>query len=351
MAAIDVAALLAPVSPDAPAGADLSSTPDYLELFTLAAGKPEREIGKVKYPAEDPNWQDVRDRCVSLLKQTKDLRVQVLLIVAGLKTDGFPGLAPALKLLRGTLEQHWDVLYPRLDPDDNNDPLERVNIIGGLANPAETMGDPLRVIRRVREAPLTNSRQLGRFGLRDIAIASGEVPASAAAGQKPPDAQLIEGAFADTSVEDLQATHVAVVESLAEVEATSAFLDKTVGVGKAPNLDTLSKALTEAKACLERYLAKRGVGEAPPSADGTGGSTGGPSLSGEVRSTGDVLLAIDRICQYYERNEPSSPVPLLLKRAQRLVSKNFMEIIEDLSPDAMDQIRKISGGSPSGGSS
>lgn len=345
MGSIDVAALLAPLSAEAPAGQDMSSAGEYLELFTLAAGKPERVMGEKTHPAEDPNWAEVHDRCVEILGKTKDLRVQVQLLVAALKTRGLPGLADALRLMQGTLEQFWEPMFPRLDPEDNNDPLERINIIAGLAIPAETFGDPLKVIRRIREAPLANSRQLGRFGLRDIALASGEIPPPNDPNFKPPTTQLIEGAFADTTLEDLQATHRAAVDSLAAVAGIDAFLDKTVGASRAPDLGPIARALTEAKACLERYLAKRGVGEAPAEADvgGGSGSGPGPSLSGEVRSTGDVLLAIDRICQYYERNEPSSPVPLLLRRAQRLVSKDFLEIIKDLNPDALEQIHKISG--------
>ena len=66
--------------------------------------------------------------------------------------------------------------------------------------------------------------------------------------------------------------------------------------------------------------------------------------SGEIRSTKDVMQALERICVYYDRHEPSSPIPLLLRRAQRLVDKKFLEIIEDLSPDAMKQVQQVSGG-------
>jgi type VI secretion system protein ImpA len=52
---------------------------------------------------------------------------------------------------------------------------------------------------------------------------------------------------------------------------------------------------------------------------------------------------IDKICQFYERAEPSSPVPLLLKRARRLVPMNFMEIMQDLAPDGVPQAESIGG--------
>ncbi|MBV8377938.1 MAG: hypothetical protein JO279_13160 [Verrucomicrobia bacterium] len=52
---------------------------------------------------------------------------------------------------------------------------------------------------------------------------------------------------------------------------------------------------------------------------------------------------MQKICQYYERTEPSSPVPLVLKRAARLAEMDFMQIIQDLSPEAVSQIRAITG--------
>jgi type VI secretion system protein ImpA len=62
-----------------------------------------------------------------------------------------------------------------------------------------------------------------------------------------------------------------------------------------------------------------------------------------VRSREDVLRAIEQICAYYAAYEPSSPVPLLLKRCKRLVNKDFMDIVKDLAPDALSQIETIAG--------
>jgi type VI secretion system protein ImpA len=64
---------------------------------------------------------------------------------------------------------------------------------------------------------------------------------------------------------------------------------------------------------------------------------------GEITSRNEVIRALDAVCGYYERNEPSSPVPILLRRAQRLVSKNFMDIMRDLAPSGMSDIEKIQG--------
>jgi type VI secretion system protein ImpA len=66
-------------------------------------------------------------------------------------------------------------------------------------------------------------------------------------------------------------------------------------------------------------------------------------LTGDITSTADVSAALDKIISYYRRNEPSSPVPLLLERAKRLVSQDFMEILSDIAPDALSQAQIVTG--------
>ena len=62
-----------------------------------------------------------------------------------------------------------------------------------------------------------------------------------------------------------------------------------------------------------------------------------------INSRQDVIRLLEQICLYYEKNEPASPVPLLLKRAARLVEKNFFEIIQDVAPESVAQIQKLIG--------
>lgn len=343
MAALDVDRLLQEVSAEAPAGEDLAYDGAYTELFRKAEGTPEQQVGDTIVPAEEPDWREVHGGCIELLGRTRDLRLLTLLAVSSLKTGGLPGLHDALRALRGTLEKFWEPLYPRLDPADGNDPLERINILSSLAAAPESMGDPLKVIKRIREAPLTNSKVLGKFSLRSMGLASGDIQPRG--DEARPEAGVIEGAFDETPVDELQAVSGAIAGASQEVKAIGAFLDATVGAGKSVDFAPLEKCLGEAQAATAKALARRGIsapGGATPQ-NGAGGAAPGPSVPGEIRTHDDVLLALDRICQYYERAEPSSPVPLLLQRAKRLVSKSFVEILTDLSPDSMNQFKVIAG--------
>jgi type VI secretion system protein ImpA len=96
-------------------------------------------------------------------------------------------------------------------------------------------------------------------------------------------------------------------------------------------------------------LARRGTGlplatasVARPGGDGNGAAPRVP-VSGEITSREEIARMLDRACEYFHRYEPSSPVPLLLERAKRLMSKDFVEILRDLAPDGIAQFEVVSG--------
>ena len=66
------------------------------------------------------------------------------------------------------------------------------------------------------------------------------------------------------------------------------------------------------------------------------------AVPGEIRSKRDVQVSLEQICGYFERNEPSSPIPLLLKGAQRLLPMNFIEIMKFLDADALKCLLRLS---------
>lgn len=343
MASIDLTTCLKEVSAENPAGADLEYDPAFTEVFQQARGKPETQWSA----AEEPNWREIRDRCAALLGQTKDLRLGLLLSLALIKTDGYEGFADGLSLLGAMLERYWPTLYPRLDPDDG-DPTERVNVITALSPAQGTLGDTYRFRERLRDLPLVASPRAGRFSLRDIAVATGQAPAPTD-GSPVPDERTIDAAFAEVPLENLTATHAAVtraMEAMAEIEKQ---ISSHVGDGRGESLGSLRQLLEEAAAVTGANLAKRSpaaetaaVGAAGASSQVRGGAParGAP---GTIASHQDVIEALDRICEYFQKNEPSSPIPLLLRRARRLVSKSFAEIVRDLSPDALGHLSVISG--------
>jgi type VI secretion system protein ImpA len=332
VATIELDRLLEQISPDAPCGENLEYDNDFVLLEQSARGKPEQQFGNTIIPAEEPDWAAVRRSALDLSKRTRDLRVIDYVARASVRTHGYPGLDDALTLLRRSLERYWDSIHPQLDPDDGNDPTARVNIIGSLCD-AQTM------LAAIRLAPLVSSRALGRFGLRDLSIASGETPAPARM-EAPPTMQMIEGAFRESPVEELQATADAIRSAAEQTRAIESVVTEKVGASNAMSLDPLSALLKEAGKAIEARLAARGVGvaageEAAANGHATNGAAAPLAMTGQVQTRDDVMRMLDRICEYYARQEPSSPVPILLQRAKKLVPMDFMEIVKDLIPDAV----------------
>ena len=65
-----------------------------------------------------------------------------------------------------------------------------------------------------------------------------------------------------------------------------------------------------------------------------------------INSREDAIRELERVCAYLERHEPANPAPLLVRRAQRLLKMNFLDILRDLAPEGMSSIEKIAGVPP-----
>lgn len=344
---IDVDGLLTEISPDTPCGENLEYDPEFVELERAAAGTPETQFSE----AEPPNWKDVRNRAKDLCARTKNLRVLLYLGAAELHMDGIPGFRDVLSAMKGVLERFWDHVYPQLDAEDDNDPMERMNAIAGLAPPADSRSDPIGIRDGVLDAPLCKSKQAGEFSLRQILIARGELsPAPGqGAGTAVTDMGLISAAFEDTDIDHLRAISAAAGEAAELVSQIDTLLTEKVGAAAAISLDSLSHLLVQARTEVDAALERRGYGSGAdggvPAAAATGGAASqpAPALSGSINSQQDVLRAFDKISEYYERQEPSSPVPILIKRARRLVGKSFVDIIRDMTPDSMRNVDLIAG--------
>jgi type VI secretion system protein ImpA len=338
MATLDVERLLQPLSEDVPSGENLEYDPTFAAFEQAAREKPEQQYGATIIPAEEPNWREVSQLGMDLVERTRDLRVACTLALGLLKTEGLPAFAEGLALVRGYLERFWPNVHPQLDPEDENDPTVRVNTVSSLA-------DKVTTVDSLRAAPMVASRLLGRFSLRDVDVSRGEIPPQA--GEDPPKAATIEAAFSECDLEELRANTYGVRDALQHAEAIESVITEQVGSSRAVSLESLRKTLADIYAILGEHLQRRDVeAEVPTGAvvgqDGTPVAAAG-RLTGEIQSRDDVVRALDKISQYYARNEPSSPVPLLLNRAKRLATKSFVEIVQDLTPDALAQILALAG--------
>jgi type VI secretion system protein ImpA len=153
----------------------------------------------------------------------------------------------------------------------------------------------------------------------------------------------------EVDLDELQGVAQAVNSAKASVSAIESIFTEKVSASQAPNLSELNKLLQHIGNELNEHLSRRGVSEEQAQEQSETGETSMASqpataISGDVRSREDVIRMLDKICDYYKQNEPSSPLPLLLQRAKRLVRKDFMEILKDIAPEGVKQAELIGGG-------
>jgi type VI secretion system protein ImpA len=331
---IDVEELLQDISPENPCGEDLEYDADFVAMDQASQGKEEQRVGDSIVAAEDPEWRVVRSRAIDLIKRSKDLRTAIYLTRSLTALDGLVGLHDGLALVDGLIERHWDNFHPVLDPDDNFDPMIRVNTLMNLSG-QETM------VRPIHKMELASAKGMGRVLFADVLVAEGKIP--------PPEDQEvhvltmaeIEATFMDCELEPLQDSAEAAREAMNLVAKIEASLMEKVGATQTIGFAPITEILKEIDALLSAQLVRRGVGV--PDAEGDGAEGGAKQESGEINTREDVVRVLDRACDYYRRNEPSSPVPLLLIRAKRLVTKEFVDIMRDLAPTGLAEIEKLKG--------
>ena len=334
---IDVESLLEDLSSDMPCGVDLEYDAEFMQLLHDIK-PPETGVLESDEPSDPPNWSRVRNSSLGLLARTRDLRLVKILAQACINTKDLAGFEQSLKLMAGLIRNHWETVHPQLDSDDDNDPTLRVNIVESLSN-YET------VILPISQIPLIDEKPLGSFSLRNIHIATGKtVPLDS-------DSQAglseIESAFRNCDQDQLKDKIDAVAECLQHLNDIGTNFSDRVDAEIAPNLQKLKDILQE----IHRFMLDYSGDDEQENTDATdsdaaanvAGRSSATSQVGAINNSQDVIRVLNQICDYYKRNEPSSPIPILLERAKGLVSKDFMEIVKDLAPNGVAQVEIFKG--------
>jgi type VI secretion system protein ImpA len=331
MNALPVEDLLASLGDDAPCGADLEYDPAFLAFGEAAQGKLEQQFGDTVIAAKEPDWRVAHEQAFDVARRTRDVRVAVMLARAGARLHGVTAYVSALSLIAGLLERHWDHVFPMLDTDDNNDPTMRLNALAPLVDADAGLAD-------LRAAIVGSGR--AALSVRQLELAAGK--AEPLPGETVP---TLEGAVQAVQAAEAQSAGLlaALKQAHAEVIRIEAVLGDKVSASRGPDLRLL-RVLTQTLANVATQA--EGSSVTSDSEDSsTSSSTGTVSRGapGSLQTREDVVRSLDRACDWLERNEPTNPAPLLIRRAQRLMGKSFLEIIRDLAPAGIDQIENIAG--------
>ena len=332
--------LLQPISPEQPCGVNLDdslvlSSLDSLRLFgqTRSPEAPpdtdgdEKELSKARPPLE---WDRIRADALDGLSKSKDLRLLAYLGTALLRTDGLPAFATALTTASQWLETYWPQVYPALDEDA----IARRNALNCFA-------DPMAVVDRIWRLPLVTSRQHGRYSLRDIEIARGQ--ASPGPLEAKPEEAAIGSAFQELPLEDLTVLDASVTAASQALTSIDARMRSEGGPEVAPDFAPLVTQFAKLNRVCKEHLAARVGASGEAGVEAGGGAAQGTFKGGVINSRADAIRALDAVAEYFRRSEPSSPIPLFVERAKRLVAKDFLEVLADIVPDAVSVARSAGG--------
>jgi type VI secretion system protein ImpA len=338
--------LLRPLSESAPCGQSLEDTAtlaafDTYQLFGQQSAIGARRPGqKQDEPPTPPPWGEMLEKSVAALQTSKDLRVLAYFAAAHLWTGGIVPFCETLRVAAVWLETWFDAVYPRIDED-----------IFFRTNALNNFNDRLAIVDALRRSPLVSMRPTGSISLRRIELASGVIPVTKEDGTPPKDGE-INAAFGAAPLADLRAQLAAAqgaLESLAKIDAK---MSAAGGVDATPNFDgrsdkeklvSLRHQFRRVQEILRTQIAARPDATPADGAAAGDGADATPGAVGVIRTRQDAIRALDAVTTFFENTEPSSPVPLFIDRAKRLIAKNFLEVLQDVVPDALNAAKAAGG--------
>jgi type VI secretion system protein ImpA len=332
--------LLEPVSAHAPCGPDLEYDPAFVMLQAAAAPRAEAQYGDFVDVPPTANWADVERDCRALLLRTKDIRLAVILLRCRTRLDGAAGLRDGLALLMAMFECYGEALHPLPLFEGERDPAMFANAIGGLVESDGTLAD-------MRDIPMPRAAGL-QLHLRDIEK-SFATPRQKDALAPESVARLLKELWGRRD-----AAIAALVEAQCLTQRIAAWCDETLGAD-APDLGALSRALQP----FAQHLVDGGGACAPAPAravneqdnDSVRGSASAnvttatlpqsdapndlPITAPSPMDRWSALAAIQETRTWFEQNEPSSPVIVLLRQSERMVGKRFSELAHIIPADLL----------------
>lgn len=335
---LDTDKLLVDYDGDTACGENLEYDSLLLEVREAIEGKPEQQIGDDVIEGIEPDWKKVKKNCLELCGKTHNLEVVISLTQALINLEGYSGLADASNLLKGLIEKYWDCLHPQLDPDDN-DPIERLNMMA--------LFEDYKFLLTIQKIELLKSKGVGSVNLYDIRHSKNNTDEN---NEDIKDEKLINAIFKSCSDEDKEQQFLHLESTISNFQTISQLLQKeeTIEASSVPKFTEFLKVLNESKSAIAAHINSETDGPGSENVESGDESSVINNQSVNMNSTGinnrqDVIASIEKIENYYRDYEPGSPVPLLLQRAKNLVNKDFIALMQELSPDSLIQLENILG--------
>ncbi|RWK42219.1 type VI secretion system protein TssA [Mesorhizobium sp.] len=384
---IDLALWLNPLDGENPSGEDLRNDPAFHELERLTEPQVKVVHGGHNQPSSQStipvDWPAVLDKAEELRAHGRDLRLLVIVTRALANEQRLAGLTHGLTLVARTFDQHWETMHPALRPgaSPRDAALRRINALLDLQNGQDGLLADLRRMTFFAPRPIgpISGRDLEQGALDErvmlLEAASG-LNAAEKAALASTHGQLLNRVHSGCKAQADQA-NAEMMSLIADAQAAIAALD-AVDAALNVRIEGSGAAIPELKRFLQRVLStlerNSAIEAATNGAAEPAAATAGPEmparngqmpaqkgqgadamaslasyaepstgLPDRISSRDDVVKCLDLVVAFYDRTEPSSPIPHLARRVRRMVHMDFVELMEDLAPSGLKEFRLLAG--------
>ncbi|QFZ85855.1 type VI secretion system protein TssA [Variovorax paradoxus] len=311
---------LSPFSAAAPCGPSLEYDAEYAVLLARMAPRGDAQYGQFVGAPDAPNWAEIERDCRRLLLRTRDINLFVWLCRARTRLAQAPGLAQSLVLLVEALKTWPDAVHPQLMIEGERDPAVRANALAALADPEGLLSDIREVVVAANAARHLTVREVER------AFAMPRSPD--AASPESMTQQLADLAVAASGGDQAPLRLLAQAgEAAAQIVAWA-----TQHLGQdAPPLHTLVRLLAPFQrtgSSVSPDVVATMPGPLPP-------WPATPPVGEGLVARDDILRDIRKARRWFESHEPSSPVAVLLKQAERMTGLRFSQVADAIPLDLL----------------
>jgi type VI secretion system protein ImpA len=372
---VNIEPFLTPIDDPAPSGVELRNDARFhaLERALEPASRAARtdKDGTVNVNPQ-VDWQDILASAADLAGSGRDLRLLVIVARAMANTDGYRGLAQGLDLIAQSIDAFWDSIHPELRdrPDAAEAALRRSNALKQLENDENgLLGDlAMGALLMPRGLGPVRGEDVAKAGLSDFEVMNeapsglGEVEKAAIRERHAARVNRVTAACRALAAEEPERA-AEMISAISAADAARLALEakysEKAGLSNGMGLQfgALGTFLSRLRATLDRLArpddaATEPAAEAPASAPAAQPSASavpapasapGGGIAGGVNSRRDVEKALDMIIAFYERTEPSSPIPHIARRLRKMVPMNFVQLMEEIAPSGMKEFRNIAG--------
>lgn len=362
---VNIAALLAPLAGENPAGASLQYDGMHDDIREARRADDQFSQGEWQRERKLADWPRVVElTSEALATRSKDLQVGAWLAEALVRLHGFVGLRDGLRVMRGLQLNFWDGLFPEPDEGDlearGNSlawldrqlslALKGVALTEGAGGIQYTYSDwedsqNFDIPEKLDDLETADLERIN--GVRMRAADEGKITSEQWRAAKITTARpFYEAAFA------------ALNDCWAELQALDAVTDEKFE-RQAPGLHALTRTLEDVRALVEKIVREKRELEPDSVAGGSGqaapddGQPGGASAATSSRSASRLTVAsrdeayrkLSEAAAYFRVAEPHSPVSYLIERAIRWGQMPLEEWLAEVvkSEDVLLNLRETLG--------